>query len=333
MKTSLVITTINKFNKNIKNFAIGSKIKKWDLIIIGDKKSPKNFKLPYGQYLNLKSQFKISSKFAKICPKNSYARKNIGYLISIKNKNEIIVETDDDNFPKKKFFEDKKLIHTAKEIKNKSWINIYDLFTKNKKLIWPRGLPLDCVNKNKINLTNKKKQKFYLQQGVCEDNPDVDAIYRLINKKINIKFKNNYLVSLGKSLSPFNSQNTVWFKKIFPLMYLPVTCTMRSTDIIRSLICLKILMNDNKKILFFGTTMFQKRNKHNLYKDFEDEIGIYLNNKKIVNSILNVDLKSGEKNYLSNILICYKILIKKKFIHQNELKYLKAWLSDIKKFY
>ena len=333
MKTSLVITTINKLNKNIKNFATNSKIKKWNLIIIGDKKSPKNFKLSYGQYLNLKSQLKIDSKFAKICPINSYARKNIGYLVSIKNKNEIIVETDDDNFPKKNFFEDKKLIHNAKEIKNKSWINIYDLFTKNKKLIWPRGLPLDCIDKNKINLTNKKKQKFYLQQGVCEDNPDVDAIFRLINKKINIKFKNNYFISLGKSLSPFNSQNTVWFKKIFPLMYLPVTCTMRSTDIIRSLICLKILMNDKKKILFFGTTMFQKRNKHNLYKDFEEEIGIYLNNKKIINSILNINLKKGEKNYLSNILTCYKILIKKKFIHQNELKFLNAWLSDIKKFY
>ena len=48
MKTSLVITTINKVNKNIKRFASSSKVKKWGLIIIGDKKSPKNFKLPYG---------------------------------------------------------------------------------------------------------------------------------------------------------------------------------------------------------------------------------------------------------------------------------------------
>ena len=44
-------------------------------------------------------------------------------------------------------------------------------------------------------------------------------------------------------------------------MYLPVTCTMRCTDIWRSLIALKILNNEGKKILFFGTTMFQKRNK------------------------------------------------------------------------
>jgi len=333
MKTSLVITTINKPNNNIRLFSKNSKKNKWDFIVIGDKKTPKNFKIKYGSYFNLNSQKKLSYEFAKKCPINSYARKNIGYLLSIKNKSDVIVETDDDNHPKKNFFEKKILTHSVKEIKNKSWVNIYDLFTKNKKKIWPRGLPLDYIDKNKIKLNQKKTQKFYLQQGVCENNPDVDAIYRLINNKINIKFKNNYFVSLGKSLSPFNSQNTIWFKKIFPLMYLPVTCTMRSSDILRSLICLKILMNDKKKILFFGTTMAQNRNQHNLYKDFEDEIDLYLNNKKIINSILNVNLKIGEKNYLSNILECYKILIKKNFIHQNELKYLRAWMSDMKRLY
>lgn len=331
MKTSLVITTINKVNKNIKRFASSSKVKKWGLIIIGDKKSPKNFKLPYGDYLDIKSQLKTTFKFAKICPENTYARKNIGYLKAFENKSEIIAETDDDNFPKKNFFEEKKLVHNVREVENKKWVNIYNLFTTKNELIWPRGLPLDSVMENKIKLSRKKKLKFYLQQGVCENNPDVDAIYRLLNKKINIKFKNNYFVSLGKSLSPFNSQNTIWFKEIFPLMYLPVTCTMRMTDIIRSLVCLKILMNDNKKILFFGTTMFQDRNEHNLYKDFEDEISLYLNNKKIIDLILNLNLKKGEKNYLSNILKCYKLLIRNKFIKETELKYLNAWIIDIKK--
>ena len=97
----------------------------------------------------------------------------------------------------------------------------------------------------------KVRKKFYLQQGVCDGNPDVDAIYRIMNKKISIKFKNNYSISLGKSLSPVNSQNTIWFKKIFPLMYLPVTCTMRATDIWRGLITSNILLNENLPILFF----------------------------------------------------------------------------------
>lgn len=203
---------------------------------------------------------------------------------------------------------------------------------KKKINIWPRGLPLDYVSNNKIKLSNKKfEREFFLQQGVCEGNPDVDAIYRLLNKNINIKFKNNFKVNLSNSCSPFNSQNTIWFKKIFPLLYLPVTCSMRSTDIVRSLICLKILKNDKKNILFYGTTMYQKRNYHNLENDFKDEIYIYLNSKKILDALKNLNLKKGHKNYLENLLICYKALIKKGLFDIKEIKYLNAWIFDVQK--
>ena len=223
------------------------------------------------------------------------------------------------------------------EIKNKSWINIYDLLLKKKNPIWPRGLPLDEINSNKIKLSQKKiESKFYLQQGVCEKNPDVDAIYRLINKNINVKFKNKLRISIGHSLSPFNSQNTLWFRSIFPLLYLPVTCSMRCTDIWRSLIALKILKNDNKKILFFGTTMYQERNYHNLNKDFDQEVPMYVSNKKIYDILNKIKFKKGEKSYLKNLLLAYEILIKNNFISKSELKYLNAWINDfrfISKFY
>ena len=114
-------------------------------------------------------------------------------------------------------------------------------------------------------------------------------------------------------------------------MYLPVTCSMRSTDIIRGLIALRILINDNKKILFFGTTMLQNRNKHNLLKDFEEEIPIYLNSKIILEKILKLKLQKGEKYYLYNLLKCYKFLVKNKFINKLEIKYLNAWISEFKK--
>ena len=51
-----------------------------------------------------------------------------------------------------------------------------------------KGLPLDEINKTKI-VIDKKRKMVRLQQGLAEGNPDVDAIYRLTNKKINIKFK------------------------------------------------------------------------------------------------------------------------------------------------
>tara|TARA_B110001452_G_scaffold140046_1_gene116381 strand:- start:4023 stop:5030 length:1008 start_codon:yes stop_codon:yes gene_type:complete len=326
MKTALVITTINKPNKNINSFSSNSKKKKWDLIIIGDKKSPKDFKIPYGKYLSIKDQLKLNLKFAKICPVNTYGRKNIGYLLAIR-KNNIIIETDDDNFPKKSFFLNKKTNHQTRKIKNSGWINIYDFFLNKKEFIWPRGIPLDELE-NKIRIDKKKTSKsFLLQQGVCENNPDVDAIYRLINEKINVKFKNNK-INLGKSISTFNSQNTIWFEEIFPLMYLPITCTMRCTDIWRSLVTLRILSLNNKDILFFGTTMIQYRNDHNIVKDLIDEIPMYQQNKKIYIELKKLNLKKGKKFYLKNLYLCYKKLVDIKIINKKELKYLQAWIDD-----
>ena len=334
MKISLIITTINKLSKNIRNFSSNSKKKNWSFIVVGDKKTPKKFNLKNGNYFNITDQIRSNINFAKICPINSYARKNIGYLIAIKNKSEIIIETDDDNYPKKNFFSNPKLEYKAPEITNKNWVNIYDLFSKNKNLIWPRGIPLDFVKKNKIVLNKiKKKQKFYLQQGVCDINPDVDAIYRLINEKINIRFKNDFFVSLGNAYSPTNSQNTIWFKEAFPLLYLPVSCSMRATDIIRGLVAMRILQNDKKKILFFGTTVYQKRNEHNLLKDFEDEIPVYLHTKKIVKILSKLKLKKGKKFYSDNLLSCYKNLILHGIINKKEFIYLNSWLKSFKKIY
>ena len=65
IKTTLVITTINKPNKNIKKFSIGSLKNKWDFVVIGDKKSPKNFKLKYGEYFNLTNQKKLNLNLIK----------------------------------------------------------------------------------------------------------------------------------------------------------------------------------------------------------------------------------------------------------------------------
>jgi len=328
MKTSVVITTINKPNKIIKRISRHCKTKKWDLIIIGDKKSPKNFKMNFGRFLSLNHQSNLNLKFAKICPQNSYARKNIGYLVAMK-ENKIIIETDDDNFPKKSFFQNRKITHKVNFLKNENWINIYDFFLKKNEFIWPRGLPLDEFN-NKIKISNNRVyRKFFIQQNVCDKNPDVDSIYRIINEKINIKFKNKK-ISLKKSLSTFNSQNTTWFRDVFLLMYLPVTCTMRCTDIWRSIIALKLMSINNFEILFGGPTVIQYRNEHNLLKDFVDEIPMLENDKIIYNTINNLKLKKGNKNFSYNMKLVYKKLISKKILDKKEMVYLNAWIEDCK---
>ena len=329
MNSSLVITTINSPNQNIRLFSKGCKKNKWNLIIIGDKKTPKTFKLKYGTYFSYEQQLNLKLSFAKICPVNNYARKNIGYLISMKTNKDFIIETDDDNAPKKNYFKEIKLSHNTDEIKNNTWVNIYDLFLKNKKYkIWPRGIPLDEIFKNRIKIKKSKSLKnFYLQQGVAENNPDVDAIFRLIYEKIDVKFK-NYKVSLGRAKSTLNSQNTIWHKSIFELMYLPSTCTMRCTDIWRSIIASNILKKNDLGILIYGTTMYQKRNYHNLMNDFNLELPMYLNSKKFNEILENIKIKKGLSFFSQNLLHIYKILIEKGFFHKRELLYLKSWLKD-----
>ena len=331
MKNSIVLTTINKLNANIKKLIFLSEQNDLELIVIGDKKTPKNFSLKYGNYYNIKDQKKLRFNFSKICPLNSYSRKNIGYLVSIQNGNETIIETDDDNYPKNNFLKFLDLKHEVNEIKEIGWTNVYKKFTKKNLNIWPRGLPLNKIENSPTFKNKKVRKNFYLKQGVCEGNPDVDAIYRIINKNINIKFKNEYKFSLGKAFSPINSQNTIWSKILFPLMYLPVTCTMRATDIWRGLIALNIISNDNLSVLFYGTTMKQNRNFHVLENDLKDELPLFESVENAFEILKNLKLKKGPQNYLVNLHKSYDYLIKNDIFDKKEMFYLNSWIRDINK--
>ena len=331
-KKILVITSINKPNQAIKNFEKLCKKNNTDFIFVADKKTPK-FK--YGndlKFLSLKDQESLPFKVCKKIPINSYSRKNIGYLYSILRGAKEIYETDDDNYPKKNFFSQN--IENLKHyrIKENGFINIYKYFLNKKIDIWPRGLPLSKIKTAKKSFIELKIQskKFSIIQRLCDENPDVDAIYRLINKKIDIKFdKNKSFYVNNKSYIPFNSQNTIWFKEAFPLMYLPTYCTMRATDIWRSYIATHIMNILNMQILFTSSTVYQKRNIHNLYNDFKLEIPVYIDVENLIKELNTIKIYNAKDYMLINLFNCYKKLVDKKFFDKRELKLIKLWCEDI----
>jgi hypothetical protein len=331
-KISLVITSINKPNKVIEKYYSLSKNNKINFIIIGDKKTPE-YPSKYNFY-NLKSQKNFKFILNKSLPINSYSRKNIGYLVAMQNNSKIILETDDDNFPKSTFFHNLELQKKLRLLSGPKWINIFKIFQKkNKDVIWPRGFPLDEINTiHKIKVT-KKLITSPIQQRLCDGNPDVDAIFRLTKKnKFHTFDKKNFALD-NKSICPFNSQNTVWHEQCFPLMYLPSYCTMRATDIWRGFIALRILRNYNWNLSFLKSTVIQNRNEHDLLDDFNLEYPVY-KDTKILNDILyNVKL-SDKKNYmLINFFKCYKQLVKEKILEKKELELVYKWINDISKFY
>jgi hypothetical protein len=328
-KITLVVTTISPPNKVLQKLAAGCQSHNWNFIVIGDTKSPKDFTLAGSEYYDVDAQIASGLEYAKICPTKHYARKNIGYLLAIKHGAESIVETDDDNLPLESFWQESSLKVESKIIDKAGWVNVYKYFSDA--VIWPRGLPLDKIN-DPIPPDEGLSESFSecpIQQGLANDNPDVDAIYRLV-LPLPITFKDGIKLALGEETwCPFNSQNTVWFPQAYPLLYLPAYCSFRMTDIWRSFVAQRICWENGWRVLFYSPTVYQERNEHNLMRDFEDEVSGYLNNDKIARSLSELKLLSGEQHIPDNLRKCYDVLIKLGLVGAQEAELVEAWLQDL----
>jgi hypothetical protein len=329
VSNALVVTTISGPNKILQALAQGTTAAGWDFIAIGDTKSPERFELPGCRFYSVDQQLATALSFAKACPTRHYARKNIGYLLAARAGITCIVETDDDNVPRESFFAERRRHHRAPLSSGAGWVNAYRWFTDAN--IWPRGLPLDVLQSAPAALGDLPVSDLDcpIQQGLADGNPDVDAIYRLV-LPLPISFEPDRRVALGNgSWTPFNSQNTTWFRDAFPLLYLPAYCSFRMTDIWRSFVAQRIAWENGWSLLFHEATVWQDRNEHNILKDFEDEISGYLNNRRIADALGALPLKPGLAALGDNLRLCYEKLVSLELVGQGELALLDAWLSDL----
>lgn len=322
MNKYIIITTINEKTKAIEEFANRDD---WTILLVGDKKSKAIENKKNLIFLSVEDQKALGYKFVDCCPYNHYARKNIGYLYAIKNGADIIADTDDDNRPYKTWsapsFKASNVIKS-----DERYFNIYSYFTDKK--IWPRGYPLDEINKTTTYEIKDKCVGIGVWQGLADFDPDVDAIYRLIFND-RIKFNDKDSIALDKHLyAPFNSQNTFWKPQTFPYMYLPTTTSFRFTDILRGYIAQRLLWEHDLYLGFADATVYQERNLHDLMRDFSDEIECYLNIKGIVNILESLNFKTDP---CYNLKLVYKELAKKNYINDSELQSLDAWLNDFRK--
>lgn len=323
MKLIIVITTINKPTESIKKI---SQQKDAQLIVIGDKKTPMEWYSHNVAYYSLVSQSKFDNYgLTKFLPINHYSRKMLGYLIAMSLGAELIVDTDDDNIP----YESIKVPNFQGKFNvlktDAPFFNIYNLFTNE--FIWPRGLPLRFVKIIEKYEMDLKYKHVGVWQGLADDEPDVDAVYRLIINK-QIKFHNHEPVVIDRDIVvPFNSQNTGFLKATFILMYLPITVTFRFTDILRSLVAQPIMWLYDFNLGYFNATVYQNRNVHDLMNDFESEIPMYLHTEKVVDLVketINPKLKIDE-----NLRNAYIRLSEEGIVEKNEIKSLNAWIQDV----
>jgi len=80
---------------------------------------------------------------------------------------------------------------------------------------------------------------------------------------------------------------------------------------------------------FTDATVVQKRNPHDYMKDFISEIPMFINAEKVI-EIVSAAI-SASSTIEDNLYNAYKALQKEDIVNDEELKTLKAWLSDLKK--
>ncbi len=328
-KISIVVTSIAGPNKALGDLAQGCSERGYYFTVIGDEASPSDFHLDGCDFYSLERQRQTGFKLAALCPVRHYARKNIGYLLAIRNGASIIIETDDDNIALEHFWDRRQRIQNVAIVENNGWVNVYRYFSNEN--IWPRGFPLDYLKKQvpHFETLNRTEVDCPVQQGLADDNPDVDAVYRL-TLPLPQTFRKDRRVALADgSWCPFNSQNTTWWSDVFELLYLPSYCSFRMTDIWRSFIAQRIAWLNGWAILFHEPTMRQERNVHNLLRDLADEIPGYLHNSEICEALESLPLESGVEKIGDNLKVCYEKLVSMSLIGREELQLVDAWIDDL----
>lgn len=297
LKKFIVCTSINKPTLAIKKF---DSMKDWKLIVVGDKKTPKNYMLKNGIYLSPKKQEKIDKKLSYLIGWNCIQRRNFGILYAYKKGADIIALVDDDNIPYKDWG---KNLLINKKIKTNFYITsslAFDpLSATNYKKLWHRGFPIQILEKRNDKIKKKKIVKADIQADFWDGDPDIDAICRMEHHP-DCKFENKYFPLASNKISPFNSQNTFISKKVIPYYFL-FPHIGRMDDIWASF----YVLSRGFKVIYNRPSVIQKRNKHDLTKDMLNEFIGYENNlelikdlKKNINNIYNYIPKRSKLAFL-----------------------------------
>jgi len=322
----VIITSINAPTKAVKEI---SKYSDRRLIVVGDRKTPVDWSHDAVEYLSVEEQMSSKWKLARTLPWNHYARKMLGYLKAIEDGATVILDTDDDNIPRPNWsFPEFEADYEAVTIEGK-FLNIYRYFSRQR--IWPRGFPLQDVLKSfddDWEVHPSASRRVGIWQGLADDDPDVDAIYRLtVGEACVFEKKPPVVIEAGKCV-PYNSQNTATRRELFPLLYLPAYVTFRFTDILRGLVAQPYMWAHGYSLGFCAAGVYQERNEHNLLKDFESEIPCYLHPYEVV-EICGHAIRSGPQTPAEYLKDAYALLEEAGHVPPEETQTVTAWVEDI----
>jgi hypothetical protein len=278
MKKVIVTTTINPPTEAIDAFQA---MPDWELVVIGDKKTPRDYRLNRGVYVTPEETEKYDPALSDAVGWNCIQRRIFGLLWAHDMKADIVAVVDDDNIPLKGWGENL-LVGTEAEVNYyETDLPAFDpVGATNHANLWHRGYPLQLLPKRRYDKKSRRKIKVDVQADFWNGDPDIDAICRLEHAP-ECDFDASRFPIAANKMGPFNSQNTFITGKLLKDYFL-FPHVGRMDDIWAAY----YVQAKGAKVVYGKASVYQKRNVHDLIRDMRQEYIGYENNLQIVEGLV-----------------------------------------------
>jgi hypothetical protein len=277
MKKVVVTTTINSLTEAVDHF---QRMKDWDLVVVGDLKTPTDYRLKRGIYLDPARQEEFDKELSDTIGWNCIQRRNMGLLWAYKMGADIVATVDDDNIPYNGWGENLMIGRSVTVTKYLTDLPAFDpVGATNERRLWHRGYPLQLLPKRDYSRKRTVTIVPDVQADFWNGDPDIDAICRMEHAP-ECNFDPSFFPMTGDKMSPFNSQNTFIRRSVLKDYFLfPFIGRM---DDIWAAYYIQAL---GAHVVYGKASVYQKRNEHDLVKDMQQEYLGYENNLKLVRDL------------------------------------------------
>jgi Reversibly glycosylated polypeptide len=208
---------------------------------------------------------------------NSIQRRNIAILVAYERGCDPIITIDDDNFlSEPDFIGHHCLAGREAELpaltSDTGWVNVCrDLEERNGVPFYHRGFPPGERWRQASVEQATRRGRVVVNAGLWLDDPDVDAIQRLVYPIETVRYARDGNFCLGKGTwSPFNSQNTALAREVVPGYFLSPQIG-RYDDIWASYSVVRIAEHLDHLVAYGHPLVRHERSPHNLWVDLDRE--------------------------------------------------------------
>lgn len=277
MKKVIVTTTINPPTEAIHKF---EQMKDWELVVMGDKKTPPDYRLERGMYVTPEEQEKYDPELSEAIGWNCIQRRSMGLLWAHEMKADLIALIDDDNIPLEHWGQNLLVGREVEVTEYETDLPVFDpVGLTNYPHLWHRGFPLQLLSQRDYSKKVRKKVFVDVQADFWNGDPDIDAICRMEHRP-ECQFDPAPFPFSASKTGPFNSQNTFITSECLA-NYFVMPHVGRMDDIWPSY----YLQAKGFRVVWNAPSVYQQRNVHDLTKDMKQEFLGYENNLNLVRDL------------------------------------------------